>query len=340
MDTLITGVKPTGSPHLGNYAGAIRPAIEDAAGAARSLVFIADAHALNALRDPDLLSRYVRDVAVAYLACGVDPSRTLFFRQSDVPEIFELSALLGCFCPKGLVNRGHAFKAAVDANRARGRDADDGINLGLFGYPVLMAADILAFDATVVPVGADQRQHLEITRALARRLNRQAGPGTVVVPAVRVRRGAAEVPGVDGRKMSKSYGNTISLVAERDEIQAAVARFVTDGRQPGEAASPEATALYRLVHAVDPDGAASVAERLRAGAGYAEVKRLAVDVLDRHVEPLRRRARDLRGDPGEIERLLARGAEGARAVAGRVLLRVKRSLGLGPLARNAVRRAV
>jgi tryptophanyl-tRNA synthetase len=330
MKTLLTAVKPTGELHLGNYAGAIRPALE-ALGApgVRGVVFVADAHALNSVSDPARLVRHGVEVATGYLACGLDSERALFFRQSDVPEIFELAAILACVCPKGLVNRGHAYKAAVGANQAAGRDPDAGINMGLFGYPILMAADILCFDADVVPIGADQRQHVEIARVLARRLNQTYGEGTAVIPDLQVQAESAEVPGTDDRKMSKSRGNHIPLAASREELRARIFSFVTDGRRPGEPADPEAVPLFALAKALGTaDEARAVAAALREGAGYAAVKEQVFESVDRAVSPIRRRYAELRDAPDVIDQALAAGAERARDLASGVLARIKKAVGL------------
>ena len=341
MKTLLTGVKPTGAPHLGNYAGAIRPAIEVLAERdVRGLVFVADAHALNSVRDPVRLARHTTEVAASYLASGLDPERTLLFRQSDVPEIFELASILACVCPKGLANRAHAYKAAVEANRAAGRDRDAGINMGLFSYPILMAADILCFDATVVPIGADQRQHLELAQKLARRLGQIYGEGTVVIPELRICPESAEVPGTDGRKMSKSYGNHIPLIASREALRAGIFSFVTDARRPGEPADPETVPLFALAKAFGTaDEIGSVAAALREGAGYAPVKEEVFAIVDRAVAPVRERHAEL--DPALVEGALAAGAARASDIAAGVLARVKGAVGLGgAFFANTARRSV
>lgn len=329
METLITAVKPTGTPHLGNYAGAIRPALDLIRETnARAILFVADGHALNSIVDPATLARHSFEIAALYLAAGLDPSTALFFRQSDVPEIFELAVLLGCACPKGLLNRAHAYKAAVAANQEAGRDADDGVNMGLFGYPLLMAADILSFDATLVPVGADQRQHVEITRTLARRMNHVYGPGTTVVPRLRIRPEAAELPGVDGRKMAKSRGNGISVVAPRDALRAAIARFVTDGRRLGEPADPDTVPLFSLARAfATTDQTAEIAAMLRSGRGYGDVKQLVLDAIEDHVAPIRARYDECLANPALVTDALATGAITARREAARVLERVRHAMG-------------
>ena len=233
----ITGIKPTGRPHLGNYLGMIRPALE-LARTSEALCFIADYHALTAVPPPETIRAGVLDLAATLIAFGLDPERTVLYRQSDVPEICELTWILGCVCPKGLLNRAHAYKAAVQENVAAGRDRDQGVGMGLFNYPILMAADILSHRADLVPVGSDQRQHVEIARDLAESFNRRYGP-VLVVPEPAVDDRVMTIPGIDGRKMSKSYGNQITLCATPDEIRRQVSRIVTDSRSPSEPKDPD-----------------------------------------------------------------------------------------------------
>lgn len=329
MQTRLTGVKPTGAPHLGNYAGAIRPTLEGCDEDTRLVIFVADVHALNSIGG-QRLARYTFEVAATYLACGLDPERAVFFRQSDVPEIFELASILACVCPKGLINRAHAYKAAVAANLDAGRDPDADINMGLFSYPVLMAADILAFDAGVVPVGLDQRQHLEVAQELARRLNRRFGAGTVTMPAAAVRL-SRDLPGIDGRKMSKTYGNDIALAAPREVLRARIARFVTDDRRVGEPGDPSAAPLYALAESF---GSAAELDELAAafaaGAGYADIKAAVFAIVDRRVAPIRERYAELAANPAAVHAALSAGAAQAREIASGVLARVKQRVGLGP----------
>jgi len=329
METLLTAVKPTGTPHLGNYAGAIRPAIEAIRGGAhRSVLFVADGHALNSITEPQRLARHTTEVAATYLACGL-PEETVFFRQSDVPEIFELAALLACVCPKGLVNRAHAYKAEVARNEEAGREADAGINMGLFGYPILMAADILAFETTVVPVGVDQRQHVEIAREIARRMNRVFGEDTVVVPKLTVERDVGEVPGVDGRKMSKSYGNEISLVATPNELRKKIFSFVTDGRPVGEGAEPDEIPIYLLARAFCESGQRGELEAaIRAGVGFGAIKERVFEIITEHLAPIRQRFSEVHGAPDVVDQALASGAVRAREIASNTLARVKRAVGM------------
>lgn len=332
MPTVVTGIKPTGEPHLGNLIGAIEPALALAERPEmQALYFIADVHALNAAIAPEVVRRHAYEIAAAYLAFGLDPRGAILFRQSDVSEVFELSAILACVCGKGLVNRAHAYKAAVAANRARDAGDDAGINMGLYTYPILMAADILAFDAAVVPIGADQRQHLEIARQLATALNARFGE-VVVVPAPIIGEAkAAELPGVDGRKMSKSYGNTVPLFASRDELRARIMRVVTGSSPPGLPVQTAGNVLFELgAPALLPADRDELAGRFAAGASYAELKQLVFERLDARLAGPRERFGNLMQDLEAIDEILDEGATRARRIARVVLARVKSAAGLGP----------
>jgi len=323
---VVTGIKPTGRLHLGNYLGMIRPALALAKDN-ESYVFIADGHAMTTERDPATLAAQTQDLAAALLALGFE--RTALYRQSGVPEVFELTWVLACSTPKGLLNRAHAYKAVVDANRRSGRPADDGVSAGLYAYPVLMAADILALGATVVPVGADQAQHLEITRDLATAFNREYDPAFIVPEAV-VDDDVAVIPGTDGRKMSKSYGNDIPIFAEPAEMARHVRSIVTDSRRPEDPKDPEACHVFSLYrHLGDPAAVRALAERYRAGGvGYGEVKGLLLEALEERFGEARRRYRDFLSDPAGLEKVLVAGAVRARTQARLVLDRVRRARGL------------
>src|SRR5690242_6517853 len=251
---VLTGITTSGTPHLGNYAGAIRPAIAASrAPDAESFYFLADYHALVKVAEPARVQRSTLEIAAAWLACGLDPAKVWFYRQSDIPEIPELTWLLTCVAGKGLLNRAHAYKAAVDRNRAERLDDDAGITAGLFMYPVLMAADILLFNAHKVPVGRDQVQHIEMARDFGQRFNHLYGEHFVLPNAV-IEEQVATLPGLDGRKMSKSYDNTIPLFAPRDELKKLIAGIVTDSRGPGEAKDTEGSALFQLYQAFASSG--------------------------------------------------------------------------------------
>ncbi len=231
---ILTGVKPTGTPHLGNYLGAIRPAIqmgnEAVKNGGKHYMFIADYHAINAEKDPAVLAQKLKEIACIYLAGGLDPAKSVFYRQSDVPEITEITTILYAYTPKGFMNKAHAYKAAVDKNRAAGKPDDDGINMGLYTYPTLMAADILAYDTDIVPVGKDQVQHVEIARDIAGAINAHYNQELLKLPEYYTDDHVAVVPGVDGRKMSKSYGNVIPLFEDDKSIKKSIFSIKTDSR--------------------------------------------------------------------------------------------------------------
>ena len=306
---VLTGIKPTGVPHLGNYLGAIRPAIAaSAAPGVESFFFLADYHALISTQDPARVQRSTLEVAASWLACGLDPARVAFYRQSDIPEIPELTWLLTCVAGKGILNRAHAYKAAVDRNREEGEDDDAGMTAGLFMYPVLMAADILLFNADRVPVGRDQIQHIEMARDFGQRFNHLYGEH-FTLPEAAVEEQVATLPGLDGRKMSKSYDNVIPLFAPRQALRKAVFSIVTDSRAPGEPKQTEGSALFEIYRAF---ASAEETERLReafaAGIAWGEAKEQLFERIDVEIAPLRERYDALVADPGTIERLLREGA--------------------------------
>src|SRR5215217_4737084 len=265
LTVTLTGVQPTGELHLGNYVGAIRPLADLAADPAREIyVFVADLHALNSRPDPAALRERSRRLVAALLACGLDRPNVHVYRQSRVPAVAGMVALLGTIAAKGLLNRAHAYKAAVAANVAAGRDPDHGVNMGLYGYPMLMAADILALDADEVPVGPDQAQHLEIAVDLARQFSRSYRPAVLREPRALIPEQTATLPGLDGRKMSKSYGNVISLMAEPDVMRKQIRRIVTDSTPPEHPKDPETCTLVALLRTfADPGMVAAVEERYR-----------------------------------------------------------------------------
>jgi tryptophanyl-tRNA synthetase len=327
----LTGVQPTGDLHLGNYAGAIRPLAELAADPGRDVYFfVADLHALNGRPEPAVLRERSRRLVAAVLACGLDRPNVHVYRQSRVPAVAGMTALLNNVAAKGLLNRAHAYKAAVAANAAAGRDSDHGVNAGLYGYPVLMAADILALDADEVPVGPDQAQHLEIAVDLAQQFARGYGPGVLREPRALIAQGIATLPGLDGRKMSKSYGNAIPLMAEPGDMRAQVRRIVTDSTPPEQPKDPEACTLVALLRAfADPGTVAAVEARYRRGGiGYGEVKALLADALDAHVAPLRDRYGRLLADPARLDARLADGELHASRRADRTLTRAMAAMGL------------
>jgi tryptophanyl-tRNA synthetase len=327
MALALTGIKPTGTPHLGNYLGMIRPALALARDH-DTFYFVADAHALTTQPDRDELEGLVREVGATWLACGLDPARSAVYRQSDVPEVFELAWLLSCVTPKGLLNRAHAYKAAVADNEAHGRDPDDGVNAGLYGYPVLMAADILAPAADLVPVGRDQEQHLEITRDVAGSFNARYGE-VLTVPDAVVDDAVATITGTDGRKMSKSYGNVIPVLADPDDLRARIARIRTDSRRADEPKDPGTCAVYALYrHLAPPASVGTMRERyLTGGVGYAETKEALFGVVEERFREPRRRYAELVADPAQHDRVLSSGTGRARERAGATLAAVRAAVG-------------
>jgi tryptophanyl-tRNA synthetase len=330
----LTGIKPTGEPHLGNYVGAILPALK-LADDYDSVYFIADYHALTMIRDRELLRHYTRSVAATWLAAGLDPDRTTFYRQSDVPETFELSWILACMTGKGLMNRAHAYKAARDGNREAGReDLDAGVNMGLFNYPVLMAVDILIMEADVVPVGRDQLQHVEYAADIAGAFNSVYGDRykfkipTAVIPR---EDSAYSVPGTDGRKMSKSYGNTIPLFAPEAQVRKVVKRIATDSTPVDAPKDPDSSSVFTLLEQFgDPGLVAETRARLLAGGmGWGDLKGQLADVLTDRFGPLRERYDALMAAGSELDELLAHGADKARKHTRPVLGRVRDAIGIG-----------
>jgi tryptophanyl-tRNA synthetase len=327
----LTGVKPTGDLHLGNYVGAIQPVADLAADPGREVyVFVADLHALNARPDPSALRERARRLAAALLACGLDGDNVHMYRQSRVAAIAQLAGLLSNVTAKGLLNRAHAYKAAVAANVDAGRDPDHGVNMGLYGYPVLMAADVLALDADDVPVGADQAQHLEIAVDLAQHFARSYGPGVLRQPRALIPERSATLPGLDGRKMSKSYGNTIQLMADPGAMSKQIRRIVTDSTPPEEPKDPESCTLIALLRAfADPSTVAGIEARYRCGGiAYSEVKELLAKVVESRVAPMRDRYQRLLADPDALEARLADGEHHASRRAGAVLARAMVAMGV------------
>ncbi|WP_298579617.1 tryptophan--tRNA ligase [uncultured Luteimonas sp.] len=311
---VLTGITTSGTPHLGNYVGAIRPAVAASRAAdVESFYFLADLHSLIKAQDPARTQRSTLEIAAAWLACGLDPSQVWFYRQSDVPEITELTWYLTCVAGKGILNRAHAYKAAVDRNRADGEDDDAGVSAGLFMYPVLMAADILIFNADRVPVGRDQVQHIEMARDFGQRFNHVYGREWFTLPEAAIEEHVATLPGLDGRKMSKSYGNTIPMFVPPAELKKLVFSIVTDSRAPGEAKQTEGSALFQLYQAfATPDESAAFARAFADGIGWGDAKQRLFDLVEREIAPLRERYLALVARPGDIEDTLRDGARRLR----------------------------
>ena len=335
---VLTGITTSGTPHLGNYVGAIRPAIAASrAPGVESFYFLADYHALIKVQDPARVQRSTLEIAAAWLACGLEPDKVWFYRQSDIPEIPELTWLLTCVAGKGLLNRAHAYKAAVDKNRAEGEDDDAGISAGLFMYPVLMAADILIFNAHKVPVGRDQVQHIEMARDFGQRFNHLYGDH-FTLPEAAIEEQVATLPGLDGRKMSKSYDNTIPLFAPRAELRKLIAGIVTDSRAPGEPKDTAGSALFQLYQAfASQEETATFAQAFADGIGWGDAKQRLFERIDAEVAPLREKYDALMTRPGEIEAILRDGAARLRASHATPLLqRLREAVGLRDLSRVAV----
>ena len=323
----LSGIKPTGTIHLGNYLGMIRPAL-DLAKEYQALYFIADAHALNQVHKGDDIKRWTYEVAALWLALGMDPDQVVFFCQSDIPEIFELTIVLAASTSKGLMNRAHAYKDALDANLSTGHDPDAGINMGLYTYPILMAADILLYGSHVVPVGKDQHQHVEIAADIAGAFNHTYGE-TFIIPEALIGADVAIVPGLDGRKMSKSYNNVIPVFAPPEEIRKRVMSITTDSRQKSEPKDPNSDnlfGLYRLF--ATPDETESMRNLyLKGGFGYGEVKQALFEVLERTFGEKRKLYENYLQDRRQLDIFLQAGADKARTFARPVIRKARVAVG-------------
>jgi tryptophanyl-tRNA synthetase len=324
----LTGIKPTGNPHIGNYLGMYRPALslmENYQG----MYFVADYHALTTMREPDTLRELVYEVAASWLALGLDPDKAIFFRQSDIPEIPEFTWILSCFTSKGLLNRAHAYKAAVDENLALDHDPDEGINAGLFYYPVLMAADILLYGADVVPVGLDQKQHIEVTRDIAEAFNRTYGQ-VLKVPEGIIQESVMSVPGIDGRKMSKSYGNTIPIFAPEKKLTKQIMRIVTDSKSPEDPKDPDNDNLFALLRFFASETRLEEIKQLylHGGAAYGTLKKELAGLILDHFADARTRFDELMQDKSYIDQVLMQGAQKARDIAKPILQAARKATGI------------
>lgn len=327
---VLTGITTSGTPHLGNYAGAIRPAVAASRQAGvESFYFLADYHALIKVQDPARVQQSTLEIAASWLACGLDPDKVWFYRQSDIPEIPELTWLLTCVAGKGLLNRAHAYKAAVDKNTAEGHDADAGITAGLFMYPVLMAADILLFGAHKVPVGRDQVQHIEMARDFGARFNHLYGKAYFTLPEAAIEESVATLPGLDGRKMSKSYHNTIALFADAATLKKQIMGLLTDSKAPGEPKDTEGSALFQLYQAfASPEQTAAMRTAFAEGIAWGDAKQQLFAVIDAEITPMRERYNALMADPARIEAILQAGAAKSRAIATPLLRELRHAVGL------------
>jgi tryptophanyl-tRNA synthetase len=331
---VLTGITPSGTPHLGNYVGMFRPAIEASRRQdVQSFFFLADFHALIKCQDPEVVHRATREIAATWLACGLDPDRVIFYRQSDIPEIPELTWILTCNTAKGLMNRAHAYKAAVQSNQESDEDPDFAITMGLYSYPVLMAADILLFGTDLVPVGRDQVQHVEMARDIAQRFNHHYGEH-FVLPSAAVDDNSAVLAGLDGRKMSKSYGNTIPLFLPEKQLQKHINRIKTNLQEPGEPKDPDASAVFQIWQAfATPQQSAAMRQAFADGIGWGEAKRQLFELLNTQLMGPRERYEALLADPGRIEQLLREGAVRARQFSVPLMSSVRAAVGLRPLDR-------
>jgi len=326
---VLTGITTSGTPHLGNYVGAIRPTVRASRLAeVQSFYFLADYHALIKVGEPARVQRSTLEIAATWLACGLDPDKVTFYRQSDIPEIPELTWLLTCVTGKGVLTRAHAYKASVDKNNIAGVDPDSGVTAGLFMYPVLMAADILMFNAHQVPVGRDQIQHIEMARDIASSFNHLYGEH-FTLPEAAIEDHVATLPGLDGRKMSKSYDNTIPLFVPREQLRKLIMGILTDSRAPGEPKSTEGSALFQLFQAFASEAeTASLAKAYAEGIAWGDAKQALFERLDQEIAPMREVYDQLIQDPAQIEKTLKAGAEKARAIATPFTAQLREAVGL------------
>jgi tryptophanyl-tRNA synthetase len=329
---VLTGITTSGTPHLGNYVGAIRPAVRASlAAGAESFYFLADYHALIKVGEPARIQRSTLEIAASWLAAGLNPERVTFYRQSDIPEIPELCWLLTCVTGKGVLNRAHAYKASVDKNTASGHDADTDVTAGLFMYPVLMAADILLFKANQVPVGRDQIQHIEMARDIAQSFNHLYGE-QLVLPEALIEASVATLPGLDGRKMSKSYDNTIALFAPRDQLRKQIAGIVTDSSAPGEAKTCEGSALFEIYQAfASAEETTALRQAYADGIAWGDAKQMLFERIDREIAPMRDSYQALINDPNQLEDILQAGALKARTLVTPFMAALRQNVGLRDL---------
>ncbi len=318
---ILSGIQPSGRFHLGNYFGMMQPsiALQDEG---EAYYFIADYHSLTTIHDPAELRQNVQDAALDFLACGLDPNKAVFFRQSDVPEVTELAWMLSCLTPMGLLERCHSYKEKI----AKGIEASH----GLFAYPVLMAADILLYDSDVVPVGKDQKQHVEVTRDLAIKVNHVYGEGLLKVPEERIREATAKVPGTDGEKMSKSYNNSIELFDPEKAMRKKFMSLKTDSAAVEDPKDPDQSIIYELYQLVASDeDVATMAQEFRdGGVGYGDFKKRLFAAVWEHFLPMREKRTELESNPDYVSEVLKKGAEQARETAAGVLTRVRKAMGL------------
>ncbi|CAI8338694.1 MAG: Tryptophan--tRNA ligase [Porticoccaceae bacterium UBA1117] len=326
---VLTGITTSGAPHLGNYVGAIRPAVEASlSGEFDSFFFLADYHALIKCQDPAIVHQSTLEIAAAWLALGLDPANVTFYRQSDIPEIPELTWLLTCMTAKGLVNRAHAYKSAVQSNEDNGDDADFGINMGLFSYPILMAADILMFNAHKIPVGRDQIQHIEMARDIAQRFNHHYGEH-FVLPEAQVDKEMAILQGLDGRKMSKSYGNTIPLFSTEKQLKKHINKIKTNLLEPGEPKNPDDSAVFQIWQAfATAEQTAEMRDAFANGIAWGEAKKQLFELINQQLEEPREKYMALMANSGDVEAILHQGAGKARLHSAELIASLRQAVGL------------
>lgn len=328
MKRILTGIKPTGYAHIGNYFGAIKPAIDLSKNSDFDCYyFIADYHALTTLKTKEEFEEYSKNIACAWLACGLDPNKVVFYRQSDIKEDFELNWILCNVTPKGLMNRAHAYKACVEKNQEAGLDVDNNVNMGLYNYPILMAADILLYETNLVPVGLDQKQHIEIARDIANYFNNKYKK-VFVLPEEYIQKEVQTLVGLDGRKMSKSYGNTIKLFGTEKELQKSINRIVTDSKLPGEPKDLDCTLnkIYKLF-ATETEQK-EFDDKLKNGLAWGDAKKELFELANSFIKPMREKFDYYMAHYDEVEKILQEGAEKARKIAKEVLSKVRKAIGV------------
>ena len=333
QDIYLTGITTTGTPHIGNYVGAIRPGIAASRESSkRNYYFLADFHALAKAEDPERIHRSTLEIAAAWLALGLDTDNAVFYRQSDIPEIPELTWILTSVTAKGLMNRAHSYKAMVQANEEAGNsDPDRGITMALYSYPILMAADILLFKSTKVPVGRDQKQHVEMARDIAQRFNHRYG-GVFVLPEPEINDNTAVLAGLDGRKMSKSYNNTIPLFADEKQLRKLIMKIKTNSLEPGEPKDTKDSTLFDIYKAFATDTEVSdIEKRYAEGIAWGDMKAILFEYLNEHIKPARDEFRRLLDTPSDVERELLKGAERAREVSAPFIAEIRHAIGIRKL---------
>jgi len=329
---VLTGITTSGTPHLGNYVGAIRPAVDASlSGSFDSFFFLADYHALIKCQDPDRVYQSTLEIAAAWLALGLDPDTVTFYRQSDIPEIPQLTWFLTCMTAKGLMNRAHAYKGAVQANEESGENIDSAVTMGLFSYPILMAADILMFNAHIIPVGRDQIQHVEMARDIAQRFNHHYGDH-FVLPSAQVDDDASVLQGLDGRKMSKSYGNTIPLFLSEKQLKKHINKIKTNLLEPGEPKDASDSTVFQIWQAfASPDQTAKMREAFAEGIAWGEAKKQLFELINGQLEEPREKYLELIANPSRVESVLQQGAEKARQHSQDLMSVLRNSVGIRPL---------